>query len=121
MTYNPDKAVEKKIPESGDTTEALIISINDGKIKDFVIGDALKKFENPDAIAIHVISQGKYDNRFYECKTLFSYEEVNGHIEFDARSNLGYFKKQYGTIPTVGQKVKHIANAKGYFKLLIKV
>ena len=122
MTYDPDNAVERKVPDAGTTVTAYIIDIQDGKIKDFVTKpEALKKFDSPDALAIYVTTEGKYEGRSYRCETLFSYAMVNNKIEYDARSNLASFKKIYSALPKVGQEVKHIANGNGYFKLLVKV
>jgi len=122
MTYNPDNAIEKKMLDMGTVTEGFIVAIKDGAVKDFVKPESLKDFKQPpEATAINVISEGKYDGKNYRCETLFTYESNNDVVTYDPRSNLASFKKIYSALPKVGMKVKHIVNAKGYFKLMVKV
>jgi hypothetical protein len=123
MTYDANNYVIKKVPQAGETVVAFITEIRDGKIKDFVKGDkALAKFENPDQEAIEVTSEGKFDGTIYQCKRIFSYN-VNdkNKMVLDTKSNLNEFLITYKSLPKHGLEVKHIAQANGYFKLMVKI
>lgn len=133
MTYNPNgnnAFEERKALVPGTITDAVIIEIEVGKVKDFVKGkdeaakkEALKKFKRPEDDAIQVISEGKYEGKIYRCETLFSYEKnpATNKIVLDPKSNLESFRKLYDDLPKRQQMVKHVVATNGYFKLRVKV
>lgn len=121
MVYDASKGVERNVPV-GTTCEAVIIQINDGRVKDFIKEKGLSKFKNPEQKAIQVVTEGKYAGQIYKKETVFSYDnDEQENVTFGNKSALGCFNKMYTALPKVGMKVKYIADENGYFKLLIKV
>lgn len=119
--YNPNNAKLIRKVEAGTINEGIIISIEDGNPREFIkTQDAQAKFKNLDEPAINVIIETKHDDRIFRIEQMFTY--INGadkQILYTEDSNIGKYAKQYGHLPQVSDKVKLIANAKGFFKIIM--
>lgn len=117
MVYNPTDSVEISI-EPGTQVEAVIVGIEDGKLKD-LYSNAKKKIESiSDAIKCHM--EYKHQGKFFKAEQIFAYEtNEKGQIVYSKKSKLGKFKKFYGSLPTTQQRVKLSADADGNFRLLM--
>lgn len=119
--YNPNNAkIIEKIP-SGTICEGIIVSVDDGKPREFVKNvEAQTKFKNLDEPAINITIETKYDNRIIRIEQMFSYiNGENNQTLYVQDSNIGKYVKQYGKLPTVSDKVKLISNARGFFKIIM--
>jgi hypothetical protein len=115
MAYTPEAYKDKPKPKAGTQINAVVKSIEDGKIKDFVGKEALTSWKNvnPDTQVIQVtaITETGFDRK----KTIVT--PMNDQV--DERSNLGKWKAKYGAYPYVGQEIYLIADGDGYFQFAL--
>lgn len=121
MGYNPEKAVKIEPIPAGEVVEGVIISIMDGKPRDFLKSDgALLSFKNVDEPAINVVIEFNYNGRVLRTEQIFSYIKGDGDtVLFAHNSNMGKYYKQYGHLPKVQDRVKLSSNSTGFFKLIL--
>lgn len=119
--YNPTNAKVIEKIAGGTIVEGIIIAIDDGKPRDFVKTESARsKFSNLDEPAINVTIETRINQRILRIEQMFTYiNGANGEILFVEDSNLGKYNKQYGHLPTIADKVQLIANAKGFFKIIM--
>jgi len=116
MGYNPDNAkvkeVESKLPKDS-ILDAVIISINDGVVKDFV--QNTEKWKDKEQPAIELTVDIKTDDEIVKHNQVFTYEAgEDGKTLYGAKSNLGKFEKKYGSLPKVGLAVKIVTDDSGF-------
>lgn len=124
--YNANNAKEventTKLPK--DTIlNGVIISIDDGKVKDYLPDSAKEKWKGDlDSNAINCTIEVAIDDMHTETITqIFPYIDNNGTTEYKENSNLSKFKKKYeGKLPQPGLKVKVITNGEGFGKLKLE-
>jgi hypothetical protein len=118
--YNAKEYVESKNAQPGTMIEAVIVNVTDGKPRDFLkTEEAIKKFKNVDGTAIQLTIEGKNEGVPVRFDCIITYNLVDGKIVLKQTSNLGKYKKIYNKLPEVGDKVKILSNAQGYFKLYL--
>lgn len=131
MAYNPDAKTEVSKGLPADLIlDAIILAIQDGKVKDFV--EELAKWTNPDENAIQMTLSTKYDNRDFIVKQILTYKnkmDISGNIiivdgnpiiTYTDNSNLGKYVKKYGALPRVEHKVKVMTNQEGFLRLKLE-
>ena len=113
--YNAQNA--KETPKIAPDTifDGAVISIQDGRTKDFVTSDKWKGDLESNAInvTIEVVVQGSS----YKINQVFTYLDVAGTTTYSSQSNLGKYKAKYGKLPELGDKVRLISNKEGFLKL----
>lgn len=119
--YNAKNVQIVKNLEPGILKEGIIIEIEDGKIKDFVKGDSLKKFRDPEHSCIQVTTETKYKGEPFRDMKLFTYKEGEDSLtQVQSNSNLGKYYSYYNKLPEVGDKVKLMTDGDGFFKIVFK-
>ena len=119
MAYEPNK-MEIGTPQTAPPNtrvDGIVIRIEEGKVKDYYSPEALAKYEdrNPEAPAINVVVEHKYNNIPSErSKTITLPPNNKAH----PKSTMAKWMKQYGAPPAIQQKVVLVANEKGYFEVL---
>jgi len=103
----------------GETAEGVIIQRNDGKTKDFVENTTNWKGD-VDQPAIEIVVETKYKETTYQVRKLFNYRWEDNKSKYTSNSNLGKYKKYYKKLPQVGDKVKLLTSADGFWKILIE-
>lgn len=118
--YNANKGkLIEKVP-AGTIVEGIIITIEDGKPREFIKTlEAQEKFKKLDEPAINLIIETKFDSRIFRVEQMFSYINGIDEVLYVEDSNLGKYVKQYSNLPKVSDKVKLIANSKGFFKIIM--
>lgn len=114
--YNPQNAKEQPGLPQDTIFEGAVISVTDGKVKNFV-KDTTKWRAGEDSPAISVAMEIVHNNKPYKFSQVFSYEEENGQTVYSQRSNLGKFKAKYGSLPQAGTKIKASTNNEGFLRL----
>lgn len=118
MAYNAENAKETQGIPAATKAEGIVIDIQDGKTKDFV-----QNLENwkgdPNRSAINLIVEVRHGETSFKVSKLFNYEDKEV-TEYTSNSNLGKYKKYYNKLPQVGDRVKVLTNAEGFFRLLIE-
>ena len=119
MGYNPQNAKEEPALPSDVLFDAVIIAIEDGKVRNYVKGD-ITKWKNPDSAAINVSMEVLHNDKKHTFDNIFTYDEEAGVTKYSAKSNLGKFKAKYGKLPTVGDQVKSMTNKDGFLRLVLE-
>jgi|WetSurMetagenome_2_1015567.scaffolds.fasta_scaffold370325_2 hypothetical protein len=120
MAYNAEARDEvvKGLPADL-IQDAVVIAIQDGKIKDFPNTETWKNREDT---AIQVTFSTKYKERDYVITQIFNY--TNGtdgkSVQYGEKSNLGKYVKKYSHKPKVSDIVKVITNSDGFFRLKLE-
>ena len=117
MVYNPQNTKEVGLP--ADTiVEGEIKNIKPGKVKEFVKAEAQKNWQGDlDGDAIDMTIEITHQGRASLTKQMFTYTDNNGVTEYNPKSNMGKYKKKYGKMPEVGDKIKLMTNAEGFAKI----
>jgi len=92
--------------------DAIIINIQDGKVKDFVKDTT--KWKNPESLAINVEMEIKIEGGFVKLKEIITYISENNQTAFTKGSKLGKYKAKYNKLPEVGDQLKIITDGEGY-------
>jgi len=119
--YNPDNAIETKgggtlTPDS--ILDGIVTNIQDGKVKDFV--QNTEKWEGDvNGPAINAVIEVQLpDNKLENTSQVFTYRRSEeGETAYHSTSNIGKFKKKYGSLPKPGVKVKVITDSNGFGKV----
>lgn len=120
MSYNAKAYKETEGLPAGIQEEGVIININDGKVRDFLQEDSRKAWEGDlDQTAINVEIELKHKEQLIRLSKIFTYKEEGEETNFAANSNLGKYRRFYGKLPEVEDKVKCMTNEDGYFRLTI--
>lgn len=120
MVYNAESFVEKKAPSPGSLSQGVVVNVDDGKVKDFVQGDALEKWHDPEQMAINVEFEIVFENEKCVSNEIFSYQnDSDKRVVVSDRSKLGKYKKKYGGLPKVQDKVVVMANQDGYWNMVL--
>lgn len=119
MTYNPEGAKEGATLPADILQDAVIVQLQDGKVKDFVTDpEALKKWKKPEQLAVQVTAETVYDGKPFQTHKLFTYiNDAEGKTIYSGKSDLAKFAKKYGTLPKLQGKVKVITNQDGYLRI----
>lgn len=119
MPYNSQNAEEVKGLPAGIGAEGVIVAINDGTTKDFVENTENWKGDvNQPAIEVHI--ETKYNEQVYTVKKLFNYRWEEQKVKYTENSNLGKYKKYYGKLPQVGDRVRLLTNKEGFWRILLE-
>lgn len=118
MVFDPNKTKQIE-SEAGMTATGVVIAINDGKVEDFLTEKGKEKWKSPlDAPAIEVHIEGKHEGIPFKLKQMFEYQnDEEGNVVYKESTKLGRFAKINKGVPYVGQQVKCITNADGYWRL----
>lgn len=117
--YNPKNYKEIVMPPPDTILEGVIINIHDGKVADFISADISWKGDRQKTGAIVLDIEVKYNNNIIKLSKLFTYNEIHeGQLIISQKSNLGRYKKRYGKLPEVGDKIKLLSNSGGYLTLM---
>lgn len=104
--------------EAGNKRLAVVISVAQGKVGDFISQSTLAKWENPDpnAPAINVTVESKSGDEVVTVEQCVNLPQGNLVSE---KMNLGKWIERYKGAPEIGQKVEIIVNPKGYWTVLL--
>ena len=113
--YNAQNAKEMPRIAADTIFDGIVISVQDGKTKDFVTS---KKWQGDmESSAINVTIEVIANGQSYKVNQVFPYMDVSGTTAYSSQSNLGRYKAKYGKLPELGDKVKLISNKEGFLKL----
>ena len=119
MVYNAKEYVEGTGIPAGTQGEAEVIEINDSTLGE-LFKDAPFDFKgDPLQTAIEVVAKLNYGGQEFSVRKVFNYREVDGKVAVSSLSGLGKYKKLYGKLPEVGDKVKVFANAQGFWRFFM--
>jgi len=120
MTYEP----EQMQPSESELTPhktyaAAIVHIDDGVVKDFVKNTEKWEgdIENP---AINVHYELQHNGNTVRRSQVFNYIIENGNTKYSARGNLAKYKAMYGNLPSIGDRMRVLTNAKGIPKIVVE-
>lgn len=118
MVYSPTNAkiVETAQLPKDSILDGIIISIEDGKVKDF-IPEGIEWKGDKDGPAINILLEVKSGEEHPQIKQLFTYQEENGNTIVSSKSNLGKYKVKYGKLPEAGDQIKIVSNNDGFGKI----
>jgi hypothetical protein len=116
MGYNPQNAKEQAMLPPDLVLEGAIINLKDGVVKE-IVGNVENWKGDINSPAIEVSIEVKHNNNSFTFNRLFTYTDDNGITKYSPRSNLGKYKKKYGKLPEVGDKVKAVTNSEGFLRL----
>jgi len=117
--YEPKNAREVRMGlEPGLVTEAVVVQVEKGKVSDFV-----KNFDkwkgDVSQTAINVWFNASVEGKVITHKRMFTYNVgSDGVTEYNVNSNLARYKKKYGKLPDMGDKVYLQANSDGFLELV---
>ena len=120
--YNAKEYTESKNATPGTVIEGAIINIADGKAKDFLkTEEAKSKWKNLEGNAINLVIEAKNaEGQTFHVERIFGYlNDAAGKLTLKQTSNLGKYKKFYSKLPEVGDMVKLVSNAEGFYKLML--
>lgn len=120
MAYNPHNSEEQKESglKQGQIVEGVIVSIDDGTVKQF-IPEGTKWDGDTNQTAINATISYKVNDEIKTFTKLFTYNEEEGKTKYHPKSNLGKFKKTYGMLPVIEQKVNIKGNEEGYGEIVL--
>lgn len=97
-------------PHAGDTKQAKIVEIKLGKLADFKSENYFKKLKRgtPEEVKAQLCMQVRTENNVI-AEFILPADKV-----IPPKSDLGRFKKTYGSLPVVGLTVTTIMDAEGY-------
>jgi hypothetical protein len=114
--YDPQNAKEKPTLPADSVLDGVIYQIEDGLVRDFV-AKTEKWTGDINSPAINVIIEVMVESVSIKIAQLFTYETDGNQTVFSQNSNLGRFKHKYGSLPSVGNKVKVQTDGKGFGKI----
>lgn len=119
MVYEPEKYSIGKTAQTGTKIEAVVIKIDEGRQRDFVDPEVMKKWKNPnpDQKCINVTAEGKSDEQKIQVSKTIAIPEGTNTV--NQKSVMAKWIVNYGGAPKVGQKVELVVNADGYFNFRI--
>lgn len=127
MTYNANNAKEvtqQSNLEKNHVYDTVIVNMVDGIVDEFLDEKVKPNWQGDlKGHAINVVYQiptPDGDKEFAELSQVFTYNVgEDGSTEYSKTSNLAKYKKQYGKLPEVGDKIKVLTNSDGKPKILI--
>jgi len=120
MVYDPNNAIERPTLSKNKMHTGVVLTIQDGKIRDFVTDGALEQFKGKeDQTAINVLVEVIENNRSHQFWQMFTYNTVEGVTEYSQNSNLGKFKRRYQNLPAISTKVDVMVDSKGFSKIVL--
>lgn len=116
MAYDKNSFAEAKKPVVGERIDAVITTIEEATLAEFIPAEAAKKWENFDGKikAIKITAMTSDNRTFHKVLTLpADPKNVN------AKSNFARWKKVYADWPHPEQKVFLLADDNGFFNFLV--
>ena len=107
------KYKEEEPPKPGETRKATVVETGITTWRDIIPSEKLEKFDNPDQKVCQVICSTE------DGKTITKNIAMPNGMTIATNSNLGKYKKRYGNYPKPNDEVTVMADANGFFELVL--